>query len=223
MPMLTEALSDATVYQLTMAGCPPIIGFELAVPAQSKFCSEFNQRVLKKILDLKSQGLEGVVLSARWPSHFWHKSIAVLEPQDSPMGDPNKIAQARVEMQDSLDAMLGVLENAGIRVMVLAPTPELVYLAPSCIGLRRGEHCNVPRAMNKTMIEESTAALQEVINRHANARLLELMDYFCDAQTCFAERGGKILYTDDDHVTATAARDLGHTLAADLAWLIGKP
>jgi hypothetical protein len=36
-------------------------------------------------------------------------------------------------------------------------------------------------------------------------------------------RNGTILYTDENHISATAARDLGRFLAPDLAWLIGKP
>ena len=73
------------------------------------------------------------------------------------------------------------------------------------------------------MLKEATIALQEVVARHPNTRLIEPMDFFCDAQTCFAARNEKIFYTDHDHITASAARDLGHFLAADLNWLLGKP
>ena len=61
MPTLMEAFPDVAVYQLTMAGCPPAIGYELKVPATSKYCSEFNRRVIEAIPELKKNGLEGVV------------------------------------------------------------------------------------------------------------------------------------------------------------------
>ena len=222
MEALIAAFPDVPVYALTMTGCPPVIGFESSVPAQTKFCAEFNQRVLKRILDMKDDGLAGVVLSARWPSHLWHRSIAVLEPRGEPFGEPQKLAEARSKMQASLDAMLGTLERAGLRVVVLAPTPELVYSAPTCLWLRNESYCNVPRARNEQLLGDARAALSEVVNRHKNTRLVDPADFFCDAQTCFAVRDGKILYTDNDHITATAARDLGDFLRADLGWLLGK-
>lgn len=223
MPMLMEAFPDVAIYQLTMKGCPPVVGFELLIPAKSKYCLEFNQRVLNQIMDMKAQGLKGVVLSARWPSHLWHRSIIVSEQQAEGAGNPQKLAEARFAMQANFDLMLGFLERAGLRVIVLAPTPELVHSAPSCIGFGKGSLCDVARSRNEPLLKEATIALQEVVARHPNTRLIEPMDFFCDAQTCFAARNEKIFYTDHDHITASAARDLGHFLAADLNWLLGKP
>ncbi|MBK7422378.1 MAG: hypothetical protein IPJ48_04385 [Propionivibrio sp.] len=57
MPMLMEAFSDVAVYQLTMAACVPVIGYEALAPDTPKFCPEFNQRVIQEIKDLKIDGL----------------------------------------------------------------------------------------------------------------------------------------------------------------------
>jgi peptidoglycan/LPS O-acetylase OafA/YrhL len=222
MPTLMEAFPDVAIYQLAMAGCPPAIGYELKVPATSKYCSEFNQRVIETIPELKKNGLEGVVISARWPSYLWRKTISSSEPQPGLVGDPSKMAQARIEMQSSFDATLNMLEHAGLRVLVLAPNPEMIYSPPLCIGLRRGELCNISRAVSDGFIGDPTAALAEVINRHPNSRLVEMTDFFCDADTCYAMRDGKILYIDDNHISATAARDLGVFLSRDMNWLLGK-
>jgi hypothetical protein len=35
-------------------------------------------------------------------------------------------------------------------------------------------------------------------------------------------RNGKILFIDENHISATAARDLGHFLAEDMNWLMGR-
>ena len=192
MPMLMEVFPDVAVYQLTMAACVPIIGYEALAPDTPKSCPEFNQRVLQEIKDLKKDGLEGVVISALWPMHLWLES-------NSPAGQLSgavpvnlkKKAQARAAMQSSLDAMLSTLEGIGVRVVVVAPTPELVFSASQCLALGRGSQCNVPRASSELHVGYSTAALAEVISRHPNARLVQAMDFFCDAQTCFAARDGK--------------------------------
>ena len=59
MPMLMEAFSDVAVYQLTMAACVPVIGYEALAPETPKYCPEFNQRVLQEIKDLKKRWAGG--------------------------------------------------------------------------------------------------------------------------------------------------------------------
>lgn len=223
MPMLMDKFSDLTVYQLTMSGCVPTLGYETATPAPPKFCATFNQRVFEEITELKKKGLEAIVISARWPSYLWQASISRSEQQANaaPVA-PQKMVQARLEMQKNFAAMLDALERAGLRVLVLAPTPELVYFAPQCIGLNRGAYCDAPRTLNDTFLVDTTKALAEVIKPHANTRLAHVVDFFCDQASCFAQRDGKILYLDDDHITGTAARALGDFLSDDLAWLRGR-
>ena len=222
MPALVRAYPDAAIYQLTMAGCPPARGYETQVPMASKECPGFNQRVLQEIRELKANGLEGVVISARWPIYLRQRTLAVAQIQGTAFGDPQKLLEARSAMQSSFDETLGVLEKYGVRVLVLAPNPETIYSPPHCIGLRRGERCDVPRAVSEALVRESTAMLAEVVGRHPNARLAQLMDFFCDAGTCYVMRDGKILYIDENHISATAAYDLGGFLASDFAWLLGK-
>jgi hypothetical protein len=81
----------------------------------------------------------------------------------------------------------------------------------------------VPRVVSEAFVNEATATLADVVARHSNTRLAQLMDFFCSAETCYVMRHGTILYTDENHISATAARDLGRFLAPDLAWLIGRP
>lgn len=224
MPMLMDAYSQVAVYQLTMPGCVPAIGYEPRVPFTPRYCADFNRRVLKEIEELKAGGLEGVVISARWPSYFMHQSPSLAEqtPGFVPLAD-DQMAVARLEMQSAFDATLDELERIGVRVIVVAPTPELVYPAPQCVALRGEDHCDVARSVNEAWLGDATAALAEVVERHPNAHLAQLMDFFCDADSCSAAAGGTILYVDDDHITATTARDLGRFLSHDLAWLPGRP
>jgi peptidoglycan/LPS O-acetylase OafA/YrhL len=224
MAMLMEAFPDIAVYQLTMAGCPPVVGYELQVPTitGNKVCPDFNLRVIREITELKKRGLEGVVISARWAMYLRHPSIAISEQQLNALSDPEELARARVEMQARFDETLSMLDRAGVRVLVLAPSPEMIYPPRQCISLRRGSYCDVPRAINEKFLSDASLALEEVVNRHPNVKLAQLMDFFCDEQHCFAERDGKILAFDEHHITATAARGLGHFLSAHLNWLLGE-
>lgn len=232
LPMLTEAFSEVAVYELTKHGCGPLIVKEsptvepgARLTGYAKVCQEFNQRVLREIPMLKDIGLEGVVVSARWPAHFQQPSIAVV---DNPRGeaglpDPKVMAQVRADVQAELDVTLSILDRSGLRVAVLAPIPQLIYPAPACLASRPPSYCDVARTTIDALLDDATAAITEVVRRHPNVRLIQLLDFFCDAQTCHAVRDGKILYHDDDHLTITGARELGRYLRDDLAWLRGKP
>ena len=223
MPALMEAYPDVAVYNLTMAGCPPVLGYESKVPMASKDCPALNQQVLREIPELRKNGLQGIVISARWPMYLRQRTLAVSQTQATAFSDSQKLAEARTEMQSRFDETLTALESAGLRVLVIAPNPETVYSPPLCIGLRRGAHCDLPREVSETFVRGATTALADVVARHPNTRLAQLMDFFCDVETCYVTRNGTILYTDENHISATAARDLGRFLAPDLAWLIGKP
>ncbi|MER2516583.1 MAG: acyltransferase family protein [Candidatus Accumulibacter phosphatis] len=224
LPMLTAAFPDVAVYELTMPRCVPLFGPESEKLTPFKSCNEFNQRALQEILALREIGLEGVVISARWPLHFGHRSFATIDQQRGALElDSERLAQLRAQMQTSLERTLGTLESIGLRVLVIAPTPQLVYSAPQCLALRGEADCHAPRALNDELLDDTRMALAEVVARHRDVRLLQLMDFFCDAQTCYASRDGKVLYHDADHLTKAAATDLGRYLAADLAWVRGAP
>ena len=221
LPMLTEVFPDVAVYELTKPGCVPLIGLDSRawIALKSTSCVEFNQRVLQEILVLKEKGLEGVVLSARWAMHFWHQSFSVDDKQWE--ATPERVAQGRAEFLASLETTLRTLESIGLRVLVIAPLPQLIYSAPRCLAVRGEEHCNTPRALNDELLVDTTDALAKVVARHRDVRLIEVVDFFCDAQTCYASRDGKIFYHDDDHLTRATARALGRYLASELAWVRG--
>ena len=69
--------------------------------------SGFNQRVLHEIRELKANGLEGVVISARWPIYLRQRTLAVSQFQGTAFGDPQKLLEARSAMQSSFDETLG--------------------------------------------------------------------------------------------------------------------
>jgi hypothetical protein len=219
-PMLTRAFPDVAVYQLTMGGCPPVLGYEAQLPGVPKSCREFNRLVMQEIVDLAKKGLEGVVVSARWNMHLRRRSLALSEVQPNAVDDPQALAKLRAEMAARFDETLGMLEQTGVRVLVIASNPEFIYPPQQCLGLRRGALCDAPRAANEALLGDGTAVLAEAVRRHPNARLAELMDFFCDEQTCYAARGDKIRFIDENHINATAAKDLADVLGSDLDWLM---
>ncbi|MEF8760921.1 MAG: acyltransferase family protein [Candidatus Accumulibacter sp. UW25] len=173
LPMLTEAFPDRAVYQLTRPACMPLIVQESST-SEANSCLEFNQRVLQEILALKKNGLESVVIAARWALYFGYPAVPdVRQAGGSVQADAAIMAQLRADVQGRVDATLAALERAGLRVLVIAPIPGLAYSAPQCIALRGEAQCHASRQSNQTALMDATAALAEIVIRHPNTRLIE--------------------------------------------------
>ncbi|WP_434735812.1 hypothetical protein [Candidatus Accumulibacter meliphilus] len=87
---------------------------------------------------MREIGLEGVVISARWPIHFGHRSFACIDRQNGALDAHSEvIAQLRAEMQTSLETTLSTLESIGLRVLVIAPTPTASLFRAAMPGRTR--------------------------------------------------------------------------------------
>jgi peptidoglycan/LPS O-acetylase OafA/YrhL len=98
------------------------------------------------------------------------------------------------------------LEAAGKRVAVLRDLPtSLAGEVPACLDRDPGadDPCPSPRAeavFSPDPMVEAAAAAQ--------APLIDLSDFLCDADTCHTTIGGVATFTDESHVTQTFARSL---------------
>jgi peptidoglycan/LPS O-acetylase OafA/YrhL len=224
MPLLEAVGPGAglSVYQRSFNGCPPLLG---VLPTRNgkpnSGCSSFNQAVLSEIRERRAHGLTGVVLSARWAVYDERPSLSVHE-QGRRMrlikhaGDadaPLKVLEA------ALKHTLATLTDMGLRVVVVAPVPEQRYNAPWCLARSDAATCSVPKQEAERNRAEVLAAMSRAVGRASSVRLADPFGALCDAHLCPVERSGAILYTDDDHLSATGARSLAPWFAETAAWL----
>lgn len=119
---------------------------------------------------------------------------------------------------DAVAATVTRLEDAGKTVVVLKDPPEMNSVPPQGGGsaadcLSRAtipEDCTLPRA--EAVFDDPVAAAAEL----TGADLVSLDDVFCDAERCFAQVGGLVVYSDDNHVTRSYAASARTALAEQL-------
>jgi peptidoglycan/LPS O-acetylase OafA/YrhL len=184
--------------------CPPFATYEKRDPREQAACDAFNAAVFAEARTLRARGLEGVILSGHWLRVFGAPRVFQVRGERS----EESPALRRPELASSLADTVERLSGLGLRVLIVAPLPEMPYDVPACLARRRVDECNVSRALFEAQRREVMSLLAGIQERNPDVRILDLIDSVCDASTCFAERNGTILYVDDDHLTATASRGL---------------
>jgi peptidoglycan/LPS O-acetylase OafA/YrhL len=122
--------------------------------------------------------------------------------------------------RSGLDQTLGAVKDTARAVLFLSDTPNPIDDIPSCLAghLKSVDKCTRSRAdgEKRTIVDiERTVAQRNGIEFVATA------DWLCADGTCPVIVGNLLLYRDDNHLTATAAKWLAPQLDAELVRLAG--
>jgi peptidoglycan/LPS O-acetylase OafA/YrhL len=115
------------------------------------------------------------------------------------------------------------LTGAGLSVVAIKGTPRTWFNVPSCLSRRAA---NLPfsreciyereRSLSRSAIAAQTAAAHGL-----PVRFVDMNDQICATERCGVVRNGVIVFTDDNHLTASFTRSLGPVLGARLAAALG--
>jgi peptidoglycan/LPS O-acetylase OafA/YrhL len=111
------------------------------------------------------------------------------------------------------------LSRAGISVIVIRGTPRVPFDVPSCLSRR---DARLPFATDCTyepdraLIARARRA-QDSAARGLNVRFVDMNDQVCASARCATMRRGVVMFTDDNHLTATFARSMAGVLGERLS------
>jgi hypothetical protein len=209
------ALSPMTpVLVHTFSACPPIASSVAGDPANTLACTQFNDAVLEEIARLRRKGLRGVVLAAKWARDFEDP-----QPEGGAGDADNPTGHQTSRNAESLALRVDGLTSLGMRVLLIAPSPHLPFRVPDCLARRSSRECSAARMLVDRQREESMRVLLAIQAGNPNVRVLDFDDYLCTADACPPTKDGKVLYLDDNHLTATASRALLPSAIAALDWV----
>ena len=112
------------------------------------------------------------------------------------------------------------LERMGIEVIVMRGVPWVPFDVPSCLS-RRAAGLSLATDCRFTPDRGFMSRAQRVQDRAArglSVRFIDMNDQVCGSGSsrCQTERGGVVLYTDDNHLSRTFSRSLGPVLGERL-------
>lgn len=196
MDVAARAINRSGVFA-ALGGCPPLLDFMSDDGDAALKCKRFNDAVMA---ELKNRGdIRTVVLTARW--------VAYVEGK----GRNKEAADPAASFQSAVMRTVETIRASGRSVLILGDVPDVGWDVPRRIIA--AERWNLPlppvpdlaaaRALNADAAQALAAAA-----RRPGVRFVPLIDALCRPQCVVTEDDGRPIFSDTDHLTASAARDL---------------
>jgi len=176
-------------------------------------CTRYREAMIRRIISLRPSA---VILSS------WDHYV-------SPGGDAEDWQVSPGMWQRGLHRTYARLTAAGLRVLVIRGTPRTWFDVPACLSRRAArlpfaDECTYrrDRALNGAALAAQSAAA-----RGLPVRFVDMNDQICSSARCDVMRNGLVIFTDDNHLTASFSRSLapvfGDRVATALGWSGSAP
>ena len=150
------------------------------------------------------------------------KKIASMRPDIVILGSTPTPSFDHAQWVDGTTRVLTAINNAVDHIYILRGTPELPFDGPNCLSSKswlswlplRQSMCRAP-AFNRQN-NDVYLSLQQAGRRFDNVTVLDLNSAVCPRGECDAERDGKIVFRDSQHMTATFVESLSGDLGRQL-------
>lgn len=188
-------------------GCPPLVGITVRSHGRrSTDCLAYNAAVLSQVL--ANPAIDTVILAARWAvaseaTRYGYESddLFVIADEQAPEVAPTT---NRAVFRRALDRTLEALRGAGKRVVIVGPVPEIGMDVPKALAIApTGEGQIESAPTTAAFLERQSFVLASFRDAAAasGSGLILPHEALCDAERCDVEREGRILYSDDDHIS----------------------
>jgi hypothetical protein len=203
-----------SVREATQGGCPPVIGVRVRLPNGYELkCPQAAKQAMAEIA--ANPKLKLVILSARWPMYrdappFYdvNSPRTVMVSAAAPATHP-ALATVLVETIDAIAAA-----NPGAKIVIMGPTPELTFTPPECLaqarhlGLNERGCFSAPSDLTLARLRPTEAQIRQVLAQRPAVGAVFPGERLCQGATCVSAIDGKLIYFDDDHLSASGAERL---------------
>jgi hypothetical protein len=179
-----------------------------------KGCRDSTRLVMREIA--ADPKLKLVVLSARWPLYDGDK------PHYDAGNPPMRVLDARAPreraypLDEALARTLAAIAatRTKAQVVVLGPVPELTFSPPECVAMARrlgrseGRCWDAPATLPLVRARPAEAKIAAALAAHPGVRAFYPAQKLCTAESCVTALRHRLLYFDDDHLSASGARML---------------
>jgi peptidoglycan/LPS O-acetylase OafA/YrhL len=191
---------------MVKGGCPVADLQEQGSPRLVRYyreCARYREAMLRRIIAMRPAA---VVLSS-WDHYL---------PSD---GRADRWQVTPAMWQQGLRRTYERLTAAGIRTIVIRDVPRTGFDVPACLS-RRAARLPFARTCTYDLaaaISRPAIAAQSEAARGLPVSLIDMNDQLCDTPRCGVTRNGAIVFTDDNHLTASFARTLAPVLGRRIA------
>ena len=195
---------------MVMGGCPVSDAPELVVtrgPSRARECARYREATVRRLIATKPTF---AVLSS------WDEYVA--RDGESSDGRVSPTAWGR-----GLRRTYARLASSGIPVIAIRGTPRTGFDVPACLSRRAARlpmagSCEYERdeALHQAARAEHRAAVRDVAARGLPVAGVDPADGVCASARCRVVREGVVMFTDDNHLTASFTRARAHALGEQI-------
>ncbi len=195
-------------------GCAPLLQPDVIDNRLSEICRRASQLAHAAIRS--DTGIGTVLLVSRGAAYSTGIGFGVdtQRPvvQVTVQRTPHDTTELHRALEAGLERSIRSFLAAGKRVVLVIGVPELGFLPEECLigrpfGLRSiRTPCAVPRTSVNRRNREYHELVRRLSTRIPELDVVDASASFCDEQFCHAQRNGRLLYQDGNHLTLTGSR-----------------
>jgi hypothetical protein len=196
---------------MVKAGCPTarVPVYDPRVGHEAEACDGWRQETLRRIRALRPT----VVVLAN--------SLGYVK-RSGGEGGYSRLSYGQWEQGNR--QTLSTLDSAGVRTILLRDSPRPGFDVPVCLSRAAFrdaplDTCHLTRAV--AVDGEAFAAEQRAARGLRHVSVVDFTDLFCESTECPLVRDSMVVYSDDNHLTATYARSLAPAMTGRIASLMG--
>jgi hypothetical protein len=212
MPAISE-VAARTGYSGLMAvssTCPPLIGVQVPSNTRKFSCMDFNQAV--KSVNFAANSPDTVILNARWALYAQgtaykrelRENLFISDAQSNSTG----FTENHAVFIRGLRKTLAFLRDAGKRIIVVGPSPEIGWDVPRVLAMQQytSRYWRISPTYEE-FLERQVFVISTLIELAAefDAELIFPHETLCNQEICSVMREGHILYSDYHHLSLSGA------------------
>ncbi len=194
------------IIAMVKGGCPVADMPELVHTRLKRYyheCTRYREAMLQRIIAMRP---DAVILSS-W-DHYMPTDGSVSDWQVTPTAWRNGLRRTYER-----------LTNAGLPTVSIRGTPRTWFDVPGCLSRRAArvpfaQSCDYERRIAMSAV---AIAAQDDAAKGLPIRFVDMNDQICATPRCSVVKNGTVVFTDDNHLTASFTRSLAPTLGVRLA------
>ncbi|THD58662.1 acyltransferase family protein [Phenylobacterium sp.] len=205
-----------SVREATEGGCPPLVGARSMQPKTGEIrgCRASTRLVMNEIA--ADPKLKLIVLAARWPLYDGDKPYYDTGNPPHSMLDAAAPGDRVYPLDEALARTLAAIAASGTRaqVLVLGPVPELTFSPSYCVAMARhlGRSewpCwDAPATLPLARARPAEAQIATALAAWPDVKVFYPSRRLCTQTSCLTVLKHRLIYFDDDHLSASGARML---------------
>ena len=147
------------------------------------------------------------------------RQVAAMKPDVVIMSSFSTLALDKEQwIGGTSDVLRKITPDVG-HVFLLRATPRLPFNGPDCLAARQWRPSLLDFSNGCTSLAHSRGNaeiyswLKQAANGFGNVTMIDMNDFVCPNRICTADRDHKVVFRDNQHMTASFARSLGEDLA----------